>query len=203
MTWKHFKHWWINVFWYHYGKAALVTLCVVLLMFLIVREAANRIKPDFTYVVVTNFHVDGERLSALTEFFTGVSHDINGDGIVLINAITINMTDPETIPQERLLISYLDQETYIYIIDQPNVNFVLSNEVLEDLTPLAEEGFEIYRGHLIRIDHIPMVRQAFRLRDNQPLYIGLKMPPLNANDLDFTIFAMSATAMFELLEFGG
>jgi len=201
MTWTRFKHWWINTFWYHYGKGAVICLCALALVIMMIRDMSNRIQPDFTYTVVADFHVNTERLQELTNFFTDVTPDINGDTLTLINASVITMTDHESLPHERFLLSFLTKDNFLYIVDEPNIVGLIAAEAMEDLTPFEEHGYEVREGIVIRIDHISMIRSIFYLREGEPMYIGIKKPPLDANEMDMLHFMASLNALQELLDF--
>ena len=197
MTWQRFKHWWTNVFWYHYGKSTVITLLVLGVVGFAVYDMSKRIQPEFTYVFATDYFVMQEDLDTLTQLFIDETPDMNGDSFVSIYPIAICMQDEESTPFDRLVLTFFNDETYLYIVDQMVADWLLMDDSLTELAPIGFKEDMLYKEKLIRIDDLPIIRSIFK--DPEAMYVCLRRTSDNMNDLQKMSFDLSLNAMCALL----
>jgi len=199
MTWKRFKHWWVNVFWYHYGKGAVIVLAIVGVLIFSIRDMMNRITPDFTYVVVTNgnFSTDGGTFEELTKYFSEITPAINPTGQSFINSIVIDMTDATVMPYERLILTVVANDNFMYIADRTGADWILHDSFMRDLRDFGFRTDELYENQWVRADHIPLIKQSFW--GEREIYIGIRFAPEDMDVITEISYDLSVQAMLALL----
>ena len=94
---KGFLYWFTNVFWYHYGKIALIVVVLVIIAVWLTVDALHKETYDLNIVVAANGPVADTDAEALHTALMKKIEDVNGDGKVLINIQTIDLSDPENL----------------------------------------------------------------------------------------------------------
>lgn len=139
---KGFSYWFTNVFWYHYGKIAIVVLILVIIAVWLTVDALHKEEYDLNMVVAANGPVadaGAEELRAALEKAIG---DVNGDGKSLINIQTIDLADPENLEgnQYRLLLYLSLPEFTLFVLDEDRSTLFCGKE--DTFQPLANYGVE-------------------------------------------------------------
>ena len=127
-----FKHWFVNVFWYHYRWPLLVALVVVGIIAFIVVDSLKKERYDTTVVIATDYFVDEIELDALDEVLEPVVEDYDGNGKVNINYVLLYVGDTELgrQNQERMYL-YMCQEDVAFYLMSHSVSDVYTNPQLE------------------------------------------------------------------------
>ncbi len=139
---KGFLYWFTNVFWYHYGKIAIVVLAVVIIAVWLTVDALHKEEYDLNMVVAANGPVSDAGAEELRSALSKVIGDVNGDGKSLINIQTIDLSDPENLEgnQYRLLLYLSLPEFTLFILDEDRSTLFCSKE--ETFQPLENYGVE-------------------------------------------------------------
>ena len=117
---KGFLYWFTNVFWYHYGKIALIVVVLVIIAVWLTVDALHKETYDLNIVVAANGPVADTDAEALHTALMKKIEDVNGDGKVLINIQTIDLSDPENLDgnQQRLLLYLALPEYTLFLLDE-------------------------------------------------------------------------------------
>ncbi len=151
---KGFLYWFTNVFWYHYGKIAIVVLAVVIIAVWLTVDALHKEEYDLNMVVAANGPVSDAGAEELRAALSKVIGDVNGDGKSLINIQTIDLSDPENLEgnQYRLLLYLSLPEFTLFILDEDRSTLFCSKEetfqALENYGVETEDptGLRVYVG---------------------------------------------------------
>lgn len=137
---KGFRYWFTNVFWYHYGKIAIVVLILVVIAVWLTVDALHKEEYDLNLVVAANGAVSEAGADELRAALEKTVGDVNGDGKSLINIQTIDLADPENLEgnQYRLLL-YLSLPEYpLFLLDEDRSTLFCGKE--DTFQPLADYG---------------------------------------------------------------
>ena len=139
---KGFWYWFTNVFWYHYGKIALVVLVLVIIAVWLTVDALHKEKYDLNMVIAANGPVTDTDATALHTALMKKMEDVNGDGKVVINIQTIDLSDPENLEgnQQRLLLYLALPEYTLFLLDEDRSSLYCSKE--DTFQPLENYGIE-------------------------------------------------------------
>ena len=139
---KGFLYWFTNVFWYHYGKFALLGLVLVVIAVWLTVDALHKEVYDLNLVIAANGPVTDTDATALPAALMKEAEDVNGDGKVLINIQTIDLSDPENLEgnQERLLLYLALPEYTLFLLDEDRSTLYCGKE--DTFQPLANYGID-------------------------------------------------------------
>lgn len=155
-----FWYWLTNVFWYHYGKIALVVLALVIIAVWLTVDALHKEKYDLNLVIAANGPVTDMDASALHTALMKTTEDVNRDGKVLINIQTIDLSDPENLEgnQQRLLLYLALPEYTLFLLDEDRSTLFCGKE--DTFQPLANYGIstEDPSGLRIYVGDKPLMR---------------------------------------------
>ena len=115
-----FGYWFTNVFWYHYGKLAILVLILLIIGIWLTADALHKEKYDLNIAVAVNGPVPESGLDRLRDSLISVVGDVNGDGKVLINIQAVDLSDQEdpSGAQQRLML-YLSLPEYpLFLLDE-------------------------------------------------------------------------------------
>jgi hypothetical protein len=137
---KGFLYWFTNVFWYHYGKIALIVVVLVIIAVWLTVDALHKETYDLNIVVAANGPVADTDAEALHTALMKKIEDVNGDGKVLINIQTIDLSDPENLDgnQQRLLLYLALPEYTLFLLDEDRSTLYCGKE--DTFQPLANYG---------------------------------------------------------------
>ncbi len=130
-----FKHWFVNVFWYHYRWPVLVGFVVLGIVVFITVDALKRERYDTTVVIATDYYVDDTALEPLNQVLEPVVEDLDGNGKVNIRYVVLYVGDTELgrQNQERMYLYMQDHEVAFYLMSQ-DISGAYTNPDLEFFT---------------------------------------------------------------------
>ena len=137
---KGFAYWFTNVFWYHYGKIAIVVVVLAIIAVWLTVDALHKEKYDLNLVVAANGPVADANAEALHAALMKEAVDVNGDGKILINIQTIDLSDPENLEgnQHRLMLYLALPEYTLFLLDEDRSSLFCGKE--DTFQPLANYG---------------------------------------------------------------
>ena len=123
---KGFVYWFINVFWYHYGKLSILVVFLAAAAIWMTVEALKKEKYDLNVAVVSDVAIARSDASALSALFAEAAGDVNGDGKALVNIVTVTMEDeesPETGRYQALLYLSLPEYTIFLMNEEESARY--------------------------------------------------------------------------------
>ena len=149
-----FRHWFVNVFWFHY-KWPLLVGCVVLgIIGFITVDSLRQTRYDTTVVIATDYPEDEGDLQALDEVLKPVVEDSDGNGQVNIYYALLYVGDTELgrQNQERMYLYMTQPEVGLYLMSK-NVSDAFTNPELEYFTdPVEGYGLTPDPNNPLRVD---------------------------------------------------
>lgn len=139
-----FKHWFVNVFWFHYKWPLLVGIVIVGIIAFITVDSLMQTRYDTTVVIATDYFVDEEDLAALDEVLKPVVEDLDGNGQVNIYYAILYVGDTELgrQNQERMYLYMTQEDVALYLMSE-NISDAYTNPKLEYFTdPVEQYGLE-------------------------------------------------------------
>lgn len=137
-----FQHWFINVFWYHYGKLAIAAVIVLGVVIWLTLDVLQKVEYDLNVAIVLESglaRADTDKLGALLGEAAG---DVNGDGKVNVNIVTVNLSDPENLEgsqYQMLLYMALPEYTIFILNDYYSSLYGEKDETFQELAPYGIE----------------------------------------------------------------
>ncbi len=137
---KGFGYWFTNVFWYHYGKIAIAVAALLIIAVWLTMDALHKEVYDLNLVIAANGPVTDTDAAGLHTALMKQAEDVNGDGKVLINIQTIDLSDPENLEgnQQRLLLYLALPEYTLFLLDEDRSTLFCGKE--DTFQPLANYG---------------------------------------------------------------
>lgn len=148
-----FKHWFVNVFWYHYRWPVLVGFVVLGVVIFITVDALKRERYDTTVVIATDYYVDDTALDPLNEVLEPVVEDLDGNGKVNIRYVVLYVGDTELgrQNQERMYLYMQDEEVAFYLMSE-DISAAYTNPDLEFFTDdLGDYDLPADEDHPVRM----------------------------------------------------
>ncbi len=148
-----FKHWFVNVFWFHYRWPVLVGVVVLGIVIFIVVDSLNRERYDTTVVIATDYYVDEEALEPLDAVLKPAVEDLDGNGQVNIQYIVLYVGDTELgrQNQERMYL-YMSQEDVAFYLMCQSMSDGYTNPQLEYFTDeLSQYGLPCDEDNQVRL----------------------------------------------------
>ncbi len=139
-----FKHWFVNVFWFHYRWPLLVGIVILGIVVFITVDSLSQTRYDTTVVIATDYFVDEEELAALDEVLKPVVEDLDGNGQVNIYYAILFVGDTELgrQNQERMYLYMTQEDVALYLMSE-NISDAYTNPKLEYFTdPVEQYGLE-------------------------------------------------------------
>ncbi len=157
-----FKHWFVNVFWYHYKWPVLVVIVVVGIIAFITWDSLRKTRYDTTVVIATDYYVDDTALDALDAVLKPAVKDYDGNGQVNIQYIVLYVNGDTELGrqnQERMYLYMTMDDVALYLMSD-EVSAAYTNPVLEYFTDELEKyGLDYDEDNPVRMS----------LEDNQTL----------------------------------
>lgn len=147
---QRFKDWFTNVFWYHYKWWFLLGVFLVCLIIFVTVESVMAEDYDMTVVFGQSGEITEQQAQAVLDAIAPAVGDLNGDGRVLLNYVSVNLVD-STLEgggyegsyensQSRMLL-YLSESDYVlFFLDSTYSTYYTGLEYFED--KLADYGIE-------------------------------------------------------------
>lgn len=140
-----FKHWFVNVFWFHYKWPLLIGVVVVGIIAFITVDSLRQTRYDTTVVIATDYYVDADALDALDAVLKPVVDDLDGNGQVNIQYIVLFVGDTEVgrQNQERMYLYATQEDVGLYLMSE-DVSDAYTNPTLEFFndSPVEQYGLE-------------------------------------------------------------
>jgi hypothetical protein len=131
---KGFVYWFVNVFWYHYGKLSILVLFLAAAAIWMTVDLFRKEEYDLNVAVVSDEAIARSDAGALAELFAAAAGDVNGDGKALVNVVTVAMEDeerPETGRYQALLYLSLPEYTIFLMNEQESARYVKEDETFQ------------------------------------------------------------------------
>lgn len=100
MSYARFKHWFVNVFWYHYKWATLGGLFALVLVISILVSILGKRDADFGYMMVQLDAFPDTATEEMNTLLTDTLGDVNGDGVPYYDAQTFDLRSDSSITPE-------------------------------------------------------------------------------------------------------
>ena len=114
-----FRHWFANVFWYHYKWPVIVAVVVLTVIVYTTVDAIRTPRYDAKIAVVTTRTITEEQLEEVKDVLTAALGDVNGDGKTNIFFRLANLADEEYAAEYReMFFTCLSDPDYaVYLMD--------------------------------------------------------------------------------------
>jgi hypothetical protein len=150
-----FKHWFVNVFWYHYKWPVLVVCVVLGIIGFITWDSLRQVRYDTTVVIATDYYVDEDALDALDAVLKPVVGDLDGNGQVNIAYAVLYVNDNTELGrqnQERMYLYATQEDVGLYLMSE-NISDAYTNPYLEFFTEdVSTYGLEPDPENPVRVD---------------------------------------------------
>lgn len=148
---KGFIYWFTNVFWYHYGKIAIIVLILVIIALWLTIDALHKEEYDLNIVVAANGPVSDAGAEELRDALMKTLVDVNKDGKVLINIQTIDLADAENLEgnHNRLMLYLALPEYTLFILDEDRSTLYCGKE--DTFQPLKNYGISTEDPNGLRV----------------------------------------------------
>jgi hypothetical protein len=149
-----FRHWFVNVFWFHYRWPLLIGVVVLGIIVFITIDSLRKERYDATVVIATDYYVDEEALDSLDAVLKPVVKDVDGNGKVNIEYVVLYVGDTEVgrQNQERMYLYMTQDEVSLYLMSD-DISSAYTNPELEYFTDdLSEYDLPYDEQNPIRAD---------------------------------------------------
>ena len=140
-----FKHWFVNVCWFHYKWPLLVGFVILGIVGFITWDSLRQTRYDTTVVIATDYFVDPEELDALDEVLKPVVGDLDGNGQVNISYQVLYISDKTEVGrqnEERMYLYATQEDVGLYLMSV-YISDAYTNPVLEFFTDeLSQYGLD-------------------------------------------------------------
>ena len=139
---KGFLYWFVNVFWYHYGKLSILGLFLLIAAVWMTVDMFKKVEYDLNVAIVTDGAISRSDTAALSELLAAAAGDVNGDGKSLVNVVTVNLADEENreAAQYQMMLYLSLPEYSIFLMgDRESAMYAKKDETFQ---PLADYGIE-------------------------------------------------------------
>ena len=139
---KGFGYWFVNVFWYHYGKISILAAILLAAAIWMTVDMLKKEEYDLNVAVVADMAIARADAGALAELFAAAAGDVNGDGKALVNVVTVTMEDeerPEAGRYQALLYLSLPEYTVFLMNERESARYAKEDETFQ---LLADYGIE-------------------------------------------------------------
>jgi hypothetical protein len=150
-----FRHWFVNVFWFHYRWPLLIGVVILGIVVFITVDSLRKERYDATVVIATDYYVDEEALDSLDAVLKPVVKDVDGNGKVSVNYVVLYVNGDTEIGrqnQERMYL-YMSQDDVSLYLMSDEISSAYTNPELEYFTdPLTEYDLPYDEQNPIRAD---------------------------------------------------
>lgn len=139
------KKWW-EYFWYYYKWHTIITVAAVIVAAVTIVQCAAREKYDMNIVYAGHMHYSEEEITRAEELFSQYVTDIDENGEQSVFFQTLMFSDGagneeyDYVMQTKLDLSFTDDCTFIYLMDEIEASLYLNRESAGD----TFENTEIY-----------------------------------------------------------
>lgn len=128
-----FRHWFVNVFWFHYRWPLLIGVVILGIVVFITIDSLRKERYDATVVIATDYYVDEEALDSLDAVLKPVVKDVDGNGKVSIDYVVLYVSGDTEIGrqnQERMYL-YMSQDDVSLYLMSDEISSAYTNPELE------------------------------------------------------------------------
>jgi hypothetical protein len=128
-----FRHWFVNVFWFHYRWPLLIGVVILGIVVFITIDSLRKERYDATVVIATDYYVDEEALDSLDAVLKPVVKDVDGNGKVSIDYVVLYVSGNTEIGrqnQERMYL-YMSQDDVSLYLMSDEISSAYTNPELE------------------------------------------------------------------------
>lgn len=181
-----FKHWFVNVFWFHYKWPVLAGVLVLGIVGFITWDSLRQTRYDATVVIATDYFVDETELDALDEVLKPAVGDLDGNGQVNIAYATLYVDENNEVGRQN------EERMYLYMTQEDVSLYLMSGEVSAAYT---DPRLDFFTDELSQyeLDSDPANPVRLSLRGNQ-LLEGCGMNDIYLSIMDFTTVSGSREA---------
>ncbi len=148
-----FRHWFVNVFWFHYKWPLLVGVVVLGIIAFITVDSLRQTRYDTTVVIATDYSVDETALDALDQVLRPVVEDLDGNGQVNINYAVLYVNGDTELGrqnQERMYLYMTQEDVGLYLMSE-EISDAYTNPQLGYFTdPVDQYGLEPDASNAVR-----------------------------------------------------
>ncbi len=114
-----FKYWFINVFWFHYGKLSILIALALVLVTVLTVQVFKKEKYDLNVAIALKGNIAYEDTAELKKLIAEAAGDVDGNGKVNINIQTIDLSDEAYFEDNhyRILLYMSLPEYTLFIMD--------------------------------------------------------------------------------------
>ncbi len=159
---KNFKHWFQNVFWYHYKWHVVIGGIALFMAIAFIHDVATNTQPDFQVIIASTNPIADDQMSEINQTLQDAVGDVNGDGksYSYVVPISLNESDQMGYASTMKLSTLLsDDSIVLYVMDKVTADDYRPKglfEPLENLGLTGTDGDEYY----IRVDSLPVFERA-------------------------------------------
>jgi len=156
-----FRHWFVNVYWYHYKWTTFIVIAVVLLIAVFASDMLSTVDFDYEMIITSQVMLVDEQMSEFTELMDGVVGDVNGDGKTYCYANLLNLTGGEM--EQAALIKFnamvIDQSVTLFILDEEMAENYRTEGLFEPLSTFGLQGTD-GSEYFIEAQDLPIFQRA-------------------------------------------
>ena len=176
-----FRHWFENVFWYHYKWIALGILFGIFVFGIFIYEMVTRVEGDVNYLVVSLDYMAVDRTEVINGVFKEKVGDINGDGTPGYFYDLVNANGGE-IDKVKLQSAFTETSYRLYLLK--GGAYELMEALTEDVfwEDLSAHGFETVpeKPYLAELSGAPLLTEAGL--DDEPFYAMVRSLSLDGSN---------------------
>lgn len=151
---KGFKHWFENVFWYHYKWWFLCGVFVIALIVFIALESSRNVDYDMTVVFVQENDITQDQAKTVLDAIAESVGDLDGNGEITLNYASINPGEATTgsvgaSMQDRLLLYMTDEDYCLFFLTAAQAESYCALGYFEDA--LSDYGIETEKDDPLRV----------------------------------------------------
>ncbi len=186
---------WLKNFWYYYRVHVLVSFAVILVLVFTVRDCMLRIDPDLSINCISSSFITDEAANNIKEYFTPMITDADGQDGQALAFVQHNVTDPENggdpqmamAIQQAIMLELAVGESYLYILDENYYQRFKENEILLDLSEVADLPKDTYS---VEIQNNKLFNELVGYEIAEPLHMCIRVLTQSVKEKDIPIMKL-------------
>ncbi len=130
------KEKWDN-FWFQYKWAVIAAVASFIVLTVLITQCASRKNPDLEIVYFSYTPILDQQTTLVSEYFEGITKDVNGDGEVVVQVVNCSFQNNGNIQYRNSILSKLQA---IIAADQKALLFITDNKSIEYFDNLNNDG---------------------------------------------------------------
>ena len=136
-----FRHWFANVFWYHYKWPVIVAVIVLTVLIYTTVDALRTPRYDAKLAVITTRTMTDEQFDEVRDTLAAALGDVNGDGRENILIRLANLSDGEYADEyKEVFFTCLSDEDYVIYLMDGDTSAVYTSAAMGYFDELADYG---------------------------------------------------------------